>query len=116
MPKTITNGKLLTSCPIVEIIPELKAALREHPAVVLQAPGSGKTIRIPLALLDVIEPQQGRILMLEPRRIAAVSAARWMAKTIGVEDHIQPGGLAVSGPGAPDERSLSRRKPAGPLR
>ena len=86
MPKTITNGKLLTPCPIDEILPELKAALRLHPAVILQAPpGSGKTTRVPLALLDVIEPQQGRILMLEPRRIAAVSAARWMAKTIGEE-------------------------------
>lgn len=60
--------------------------MREHPAVVLQAPpGAGKTTRVPLALLDVIEPEKGRILMLEPRRIAAVSAARWMAKTLGEE-------------------------------
>ncbi len=76
----------MTSYPIDDILPELIAAIREHPAVVLQAPpGSGKTTRVPLALLDVIEPQQGRILMLEPRRIAAVSAARWMASTIGEE-------------------------------
>ncbi len=76
----------MTSYPIDPILPELRAAIREHSAVVLQAPpGSGKTTRVPLALLDVIDPQKGRILMLEPRRIAAVSAARWMAKTLGEE-------------------------------
>ena len=75
-----------TLYPIDDILPNLKAAIREHPAVVLSAPpGSGKTTRVPLALLDVIGPEEGRILMLEPRRIAAVSAARWMAKTLGEE-------------------------------
>ncbi|HBJ75274.1 MAG TPA: hypothetical protein DDY86_07165, partial [Syntrophaceae bacterium] len=74
------SGQILTSYPIDDILPELRAAIREHPAVVLQAPpGSGKTTRVPLALLDIIPPQKGRILLLEPRRIAAVSAARWMA-------------------------------------
>ncbi|MRR15453.1 MAG: ATP-dependent helicase HrpB [Deltaproteobacteria bacterium] len=77
MPKNVTY-------PIDPVLPELRAALREHRACVLQAPpGSGKTTRVPLALLDDLEPQEGRILMLEPRRIAAVSAARWMAKTLG---------------------------------
>lgn len=86
MQKDIKSGQILTSYPIDDILPELTAAIRKHPAVVLQAPpGSGKTTRVPLALLDVIEPQKGRILMLEPRRIAAVSAARWMAKTLGEE-------------------------------
>jgi len=86
MQKNIKSGPILTSYPIDDILPELRAAIREHPAVVLQAPpGSGKTTRVPLALLDVIPPQAGRILMLEPRRIAAVSAARWMAKTMGEE-------------------------------
>lgn len=76
----------MTSYPIDNILPELTAAVREHPAVVLQAPpGSGKTTRVPLALLDVIPPQKGRIIMLEPRRIAAVAAARWMAKTLDEE-------------------------------
>ncbi len=86
MQKNIKSGQILTSYPIDDILPELTAAIHEHSAVILQAPpGSGKTTRVPLALLDVIEPQQGRILMLEPRRIAAVSAARWMAKTLGEE-------------------------------
>jgi ATP-dependent helicase HrpB len=76
----------MTSYPIDPILPELQRAIREHHTVVLQSPpGSGKTTRVPLALLDVIEPEKGRILMLEPRRIAAVSAARWMAKTLGEE-------------------------------
>ena len=86
MQKNIKSGQILTPYPIDDILPELKTAIRKHPAVVLQAPpGSGKTTRVPLALLDIISPQQGRILMLEPRRIAAVSAARWMAKTQGEE-------------------------------
>ncbi len=50
----------------------------------LQAPaGAGKTTRVPLALLELMPPGSGRIIMLEPRRIAAVSAARWMAHTLG---------------------------------
>ncbi len=47
-------------------------------------PGAGKTTRIPLALLEMLEPAD-KIVMLEPRRIAAVSAARWMARTLGEE-------------------------------
>ena len=69
--------------PIDHILPELKEAVLAGPAVVLQAPpGSGKTTRVPLALLEAIPPAQGRIIMLEPRRIAAVAAARWMAQLL----------------------------------
>ena len=72
--------------PIDDSIPALKRALIANPAVVLHAPpGAGKTTRVPLALLDVIPQEQGRIVMLEPRRIAAASAARWMAKSLGEE-------------------------------
>ena len=72
--------------PVDDIIPELRKAVLNNPAVVLHAPpGAGKTTRVPLALLDVFPAERGRILMLEPRRIAAVSAARWMAKTLGEE-------------------------------
>jgi ATP-dependent helicase HrpB len=74
------------SYPIDEILPRIKETVLANPSAVLQAPpGSGKTTRTPLALLEVIPPEKGRILMLEPRRIAAVSAARWMAKTLGEE-------------------------------
>ena len=72
--------------PIDEILPRIKETVLACPSVVLQAPpGSGKTTRTPLALLDVMPAERGRILMIEPRRIAAVSAARWMAKTLGEE-------------------------------
>jgi ATP-dependent helicase HrpB len=74
------------SFPIDEILPRIKETVLASSSAVLQAPpGSGKTTRTPLALLEVIPPGKGRILMLEPRRIAAVSAARWMAKTLGEE-------------------------------
>ena len=59
-----------SSFPIDPILPDLKEAVAARPAVVLQAPpGSGKTTRTPLALLEVIPPEKGRILMLEPRRL-----------------------------------------------
>ena len=73
----------MTSYPIDDIFPELKEAVRNKPSVILHAPpGAGKTTRVPLALLEVIPRSRGRIVMLEPRRIAAVSAARWMAATL----------------------------------
>jgi len=81
--KKVLEGK---SYPIDEILPRIKETVLASPSAVLQAPpGSGKTTRTPLALLEVVPPEKGRILMLEPRRIAAVSAARWMAKTLGEE-------------------------------
>jgi ATP-dependent helicase HrpB len=70
--------------PIDAVLPALKAALADSSAVVLQAdPGAGKTTRVPLALLD--QPWRGdrRILMLEPRRVAARMAARRMAESLG---------------------------------
>ena len=70
--------------PIDDMLEELKETVIGNPSVVLQAPpGAGKTTRVPLALIDVLPPERGRIIMLEPRRIAAVSAARWMAQTLG---------------------------------
>jgi ATP-dependent helicase HrpB len=70
--------------PIDHILPELIKAVSGGRAVVLQAPpGSGKTTRVPLALLKEMPSAQGRIIMLEPRRIAAVAAARWMAQLLG---------------------------------
>ena len=76
----------MTSYPIDTILPELKAAVLRGPSIIVHAPpGAGKTTRVPLALLDIIPAGLGRIVMLEPRRIAAVSAARWMARTLGEE-------------------------------
>lgn len=76
----------MPTLPIDHILTELLHALRTHPNCILHAPpGAGKTTRVPLALLDVIPPEAGRIIMLEPRRLAAVSAARWMARSLGEE-------------------------------
>jgi len=76
----------MTELPIDHVLPDLKQALRDSPSVVLQAPpGAGKTTRVPPALLD--EPWLGgnRIVMLEPRRLAARAAARYMAAQYGEE-------------------------------
>lgn len=70
--------------PIHAVLEELKAAVADHPAVVLAAPpGAGKTTVVPLALLDQAWRGDGRILVLEPRRLAARAAAERMAKTLG---------------------------------
>jgi ATP-dependent helicase HrpB len=74
----------LATLPIEAILGDLKAALEKHPAaVVLAAPGAGKTTRIPLALLGEAWLGAGSILMLEPRRLAARMAASRMASTLG---------------------------------
>ena len=65
---------------VESILSELNLALASSRTVVLQAPpGSGKTTRVPLALLDSPWLTGRRILMLEPRRLAATNAARYMA-------------------------------------
>jgi ATP-dependent helicase HrpB len=70
--------------PIDDVLPELRDVLGERPEAVLQAPtGAGKTTRVPLALLDEPWLDGDRILMLEPRRLAARAAARRMAQTLG---------------------------------
>lgn len=67
--------------PIDAVLPDLLAAVAARGIAVLQAPpGAGKTTRVPLALLPQV---QGRILMLEPRRLAARAAAERMAETLG---------------------------------
>jgi ATP-dependent helicase HrpB len=64
--------------PIDAVLPELLARLREHGAAVLRAPtGAGKTTRVPPALAE--SGPTGRVLLLEPRRVAARAAARRMA-------------------------------------
>ncbi len=66
--------------PIDPVLPDVIAALRRGPAVVVRAPpGAGKTTRVPPALLDAGIAGSGRILVLEPRRVAARAAARRMA-------------------------------------
>ncbi|PYF09272.1 ATP-dependent helicase HrpB [Rhodobacter viridis] len=72
---------MTATLPIDAILPDLCDALgRAGRAVLMAPPGAGKTTRVPLALLDLVP---GRILMLEPRRLAARAAAERMAETLG---------------------------------
>ena len=70
--------------PIGGVLPALLAALGSRRVAVLQAPpGAGKTTRVPLALLEERWLRDGRIVMLEPRRLAALAAASYMARLLG---------------------------------
>ncbi len=69
--------------PIEAVLDDLRQALRQSPAIVLEAaPGAGKTTRVPLALLDEEWLAGRRIVMLEPRRLAARLAAAYMAESL----------------------------------
>jgi ATP-dependent helicase HrpB len=73
-----------TPLPIDAVLDELARTLAGHNAAVLVAPpGAGKTTRVPLALLDAPWLQGKKIIMLEPRRIAARASAERMAKSLG---------------------------------
>ncbi|AND70743.1 ATP-dependent helicase [Dyella thiooxydans] len=70
--------------PITPLLPDIRASLAAHPRLVLEAPpGAGKTTQVPLALLDAPWLERRKILMLEPRRIAARAAAQFMAQQLG---------------------------------
>ncbi len=70
--------------PIVTVLPELRRRLGTTTRLVLEAPpGAGKTTQVPLALLDVDWLGSKKILVLEPRRIAARAAAEFMSSQLG---------------------------------
>jgi ATP-dependent helicase HrpB len=72
------------SLPIEDALPPLKAVLGAGPcAVVVAPPGAGKTTVIPLALKDEPWTAGGKLILLEPRRLAARAAAARMADTLG---------------------------------
>jgi ATP-dependent helicase HrpB len=74
----------MISLPIDNVLPALRQALGQRHEVVLEAPpGAGKTTRVPLALLDEPWLAGQRILMLEPRRLAARAAAERLASELG---------------------------------
>src|SRR5260370_40619091 len=73
----------MSSLPVDEALPRLRAVLAErNAAVVVAPPGAGKTTRVPLALLDAPWLGGRKIIMQEPRRLAARAAARRMAATL----------------------------------
>jgi len=73
-----------TPLPIDAVLDQLSRTLADNNAAVLVAPpGAGKTTRVPLALLDAPWLRGKKIIMLEPRRIAARASAERMAKTLG---------------------------------
>jgi ATP-dependent helicase HrpB len=79
-PSAVTRVPL----PIDAVLPDLVAALRGQACAVLRAPtGAGKTTRVPPAILDAGLAGKGRIILLEPRRLAARAAARRMTAERG---------------------------------
>ncbi len=72
--------------PIVAVLPQALAQLSQNPRLVLEAaPGAGKSTLVPLAILGQSWLAEGKILMLEPRRIAARATAERMASLLGEE-------------------------------
>lgn len=72
--------------PITPLLPEIRTSLAASPRLVLEAPpGAGKTTQVPLALLDAEWLAGRKIVVLEPRRIAARAAAQFMARQLGEE-------------------------------
>ena len=70
--------------PIADVLPEIQASLSRHPRLVLEAPpGAGKTTQVPLALLEADWLGGRKVVMLEPRRVAARAAAGFMARQLG---------------------------------
>ncbi len=73
-----------TTFPINQLLPAIATQLQVHSRLVLEAsPGAGKTTQVPLALLNASWRGNGRIVVLEPRRVAARAAANFMAKQLG---------------------------------
>lgn len=72
--------------PITPLLPDICDSLSAQSRLVLEAPpGAGKTTQVPLALLDQAWLGTDKILMLEPRRIAARAAAQFMSRQLGEE-------------------------------
>src|SRR5687768_15269703 len=72
--------------PVLDILADLKRKLKDHPVVILQAPpGAGKSTVLPLQLINESWLSRKKIIMLEPRRLAARSVAMRMADQLGEE-------------------------------
>ena len=74
----------MTRLPVLELLPQVRAALAAHPLVVLGAPpGAGKSTALPLELLGEDWLAGNRVLLLQPRRVAARAVAARLAHTLG---------------------------------
>ena len=96
--------KFATPLPVDAVLGELRAALVQRTSAVLVAPpGAGKTTRVPLALMNEGWLQGRKILVLEPRRIAARAAAERMASSlsevVGERVGLRARMVSKSGPG-----------------
>ena len=127
------SGKPLTIIlPVDEVIGDLKAVLRNGQAAVLVAPpGAGKTTRVPLALMDedwvcgragngeIAGKTAGKIIVLEPRRLAARASADRMAQilgeplgqTIGLRARLQSKTSPANRGGTPERYKQRTRQP-----
>ncbi|GAA4895201.1 ATP-dependent helicase HrpB [Ferrimonas pelagia] len=86
----------MSKLPIVDLFDPIRHALQSHNQLILQAPtGAGKSTALPLAMLDWSQID-GKILLLEPRRLAARMIARYLATQLG-EKVGQRVGLRVRG-------------------
>lgn len=73
-----------TNLPIIEVLPELQTTLAQNTTVLLSAPpGAGKSTLVPLELLEAVWLKDQKIIMLEPRRLAAKTVAMRMADLLG---------------------------------
>jgi ATP-dependent helicase HrpB len=109
--------------PVTEALPALHAALNAgRNAVLVAPPGAGKTTLVPLALLDAPWRGDGRILMLEPRRLATRAAATRMAflldqpvgRTVGYRTRLDGAGSAETRVEVITEGLLLRRLQSDP--
>lgn len=73
---------LVDRLPVWNVVEEVNGLLADHPSIVLTAPpGAGKSTLLPLTVLDAVE--EGRVVVVEPRRIAAIQIAERMSAMIG---------------------------------
>ncbi len=74
----------MNSLPIDIILPQIRSAAQTNQSIVLSAePGAGKTTRVPISLLNEQWLNGKKIIMLEPRRLAAIRSAEYMAEQLG---------------------------------
>ncbi len=122
-PIALYQAAIVPDLPVTDALPALQAALNAgRNAVVVAPPGAGKTTLVPLALLDAPWRGDGRILMLEPRRLATRAAAARMAflldqpvgRTIGYRTRLDGAGSAETRVEVITEGLLLRRLQSDP--